>query len=73
MDSAATTETLTDSMIEQLRTEAAAADDAAMVTICSVALSGQAFSDGARQKCADAITSARAMNDDQPLVRVVAR
>ncbi len=69
MDNATDTETLTDTVIRKLRTEAEAAGDLDMVGFCDAAEHGDAE---ARAECATAITNARAMNDDQPLVRVVA-
>lgn len=65
----APTETLTDDMIRALRDEAAAAGDLEMVAICDAALG---FDDPrSRSGCARAITSARAMDDSRPFVRVV--
>lgn len=76
-----TTETLTDTMIRDLRTEAAAQGDDSTVHCCWVALGerdpggGQqwpASIEEARQGCADIITDARGMDDDGDFVRVVA-
>jgi hypothetical protein len=64
-----TTQTLTEALITGLRTAAAAAGDTDQVLICDAALGGD---DASREACALAITAARAMDDDTPLVRVVA-
>ncbi len=57
------TETLTDSMISQLRDEAGAAGDAELVA---------AIDAGDREAAAEAINNARAMDDSKPFVRVLA-
>ena len=72
MSNAATTQTLTDDMIHELREEAGAAGDDALGHICDVALGGGDSAETARWQCAAAITSARAMGDDTPMVQVVA-
>jgi hypothetical protein len=63
------TEPLTTDMIAALRTEAADAGDTEQVSLCERAEYGD---EAAREACALAITAARAMDDDTPLVRVVA-
>jgi hypothetical protein len=81
------TETLTDDMILTLRDEAAAAGDVDLVRQCNAALDNSAEAlasdirplsaavrrDSARATCAEAITAARAMDDDVEFVRVVLR
>ncbi len=52
--------TITDSQIETLRTEAAAAGDAEQVGLCDRALDGDT---GARQQCAEVIDDATAQDD----------
>ena len=64
----APTETLTSDMITTLRNEAANAGDTEQVDLCERAQQGDAE---ARERCAAAITDARAMCS-APLVRVVA-
>ena len=64
----APTETLISDMITTLRNEAANAGDTEQVDLCERAQQGDAE---ARERCAAAITDARAMCDT-PLVRVVA-
>ncbi len=52
--------TITNSQIETLRTEAAAAGDAEQVSLCDRALDGDT---DARQQCAEAIDDATAQDD----------
>jgi len=72
VSNAATTQALTDDMIHELREEAGAAGDDALGHICDVALGSGDSVETARAECAAAITSARAMDDDTPMVQVVA-
>jgi len=55
-----TTELLTTDMIDNLRAEAVGAGDRDQVRVCDLAWSGDRE---ARVECAEAITSARAMDD----------
>jgi len=57
------TETLTDEMIQALRVEAGAAGDTELVSLIDA---------GDREAAAEAINSARAMDDSRPMVTVVA-
>ena len=69
-------EPLSEAMISDLCSEARAAGDADMVEICQLAAAENADAKSrheARACVAEAITSARAMDDAAPLVRVVAR
>jgi hypothetical protein len=67
------TEPLTDDMIRALRAEAAAAGDWQMSNTCGFALARSSAQAAARRRVADAINAARAMDDEIPFVRVVAR
>jgi hypothetical protein len=81
---AAPTETLTDSMIRAFLTGAGQAGDMEACRICEMALWGEVDIDhpgahaidgmdqAAARSVAEMITSARAMDDSKPLVRVVA-
>lgn len=51
---------ITETEIDALRTEAAAAGDTAMVAICDLALEGD---EDARAKCEDAVSSAATLAD----------
>jgi hypothetical protein len=70
----AATETLTDDMIRALRDEAGEHGDDEMVACCDDALSGLRGDNmiAARQECARAINDARAQDDSQTYVAVVA-
>jgi hypothetical protein len=69
------TEPLTDEMVRALRVEADAASDWQMANTCGFALARvkSRARAAARRRVADAINAARAMDDETPFVRVVAR
>ncbi len=62
------TEALTNDMVSALRRDAGSAGDTVQIELCDLALDGDI---SARAACAQAINSARALDDAIPFVRVI--